>query len=1166
MRGCKLFILVGFLILCVFVLWVNAQVEKKPLEPIPIGQTTGERLPQYQPSSLQPIATLQGQDGIAYQVREFKDFRRGLDLVSTKTKGDPTCAIELENALWNPQGEMYKRPGCSVHSTPPFIPNLLYRYYQQDGDAWTMGGSDTALYFWHEDSSGDGWTYLTGTEGTSGRWDGATFEDLFVATHEGIVPVVWNGSTFVTMGTSADSFEMHSGIEKNADSPCYICSVQVSFEGNPGWDTGDWADYILFFPALIETSSGKFGWFDKKAIIISNIYNKVYLRHLNTWGGVGYISPTIYEDDKYAKILSWFQVDTVWRTGTLDSATEITTDGYGEWMAKAWDKDFYWDSTFNYNDYIFEVISGDGEGKKIFLANWNYGFREALGVGWDTLAFIIPGYGADCFDTTTTYRIYKPSFWEGSKFVEGFDGSLWLGWTGIGDEQEKNRVVWSGLNDLGNWPPENEVWIESDDGDFITGMAKFPGEYTDVPRQEMIVSKNNSLYKIVPSGDAYNFWLIQSGVGCVSNSAISPAEGILLFPDQHGVWAYDKRKPVSISAKIDPIFEEWNLDALENVSAIYNPQDRHYYLSYPDSVYSDTGRVVVVWEDNRDDPLGDIYAQVLIGYDSIIGSNILVCNAQTEAGDNDTFQVYPDVASDAQGNFVVVWADARMGNYDIYGRRYDFNGNPLGSDFVIAGSAEKEQFPTISMLPDGRFAVSWDQDQGTEIIYLYTKVYNSAGQLISTTRLCDECDMGCWCCDYPCSDACPCPEGECCCGTCVCCGAYNYNLDHPCVGYDYSGMVNVVWSDHRHPATNDGFDIYGNSVNRCGQRIHRCDNGIQVSDPNSIEPCIGIFYDGGFVTCWTEQVNDFDVYKTGAVVVNDNTTGAQRFPRVDVDKDNNCVIVWEDDRSGTQQIYGQRYDSDGDAVGVNFAISDSSVYEQEEPDVAMDAGGSFVVVWDDDRVPPHTGQHSDVYLRRYDSGGNLVGSSIKINDDEGIDDHSHVRVALSKGTYSPSANSKTIAWSLDHHSWSRESFSASAYAYQHSLSDTTAKIIFAHPSGGVYNYATQADDVDDAVILTYQTPYVNFGQYPSFDYEMRFATVEAFLDTGNIYLTWYKNYNDSVYYDSLICGSDCREEMLLPEDLWGKNISMKLETGSNIDDFTLSRFWWEWTVNQKFRK
>jgi hypothetical protein len=72
------------------------------------------------------------------------------------------------------------------------------------------------------------------------------------------------------------------------------------------------------------------------------------------------------------------------------------------------------------------------------------------------------------------------------------------------------------------------------------------------------------------------------------------------------------------------------------------------------------------------------------------------------------------VASDADGNFVVVWGGS--GDYDglyseIWGRRFDSQGNPLGTEFMISQDLFRfKGNASVSSDPNGDFVVTWDND------------------------------------------------------------------------------------------------------------------------------------------------------------------------------------------------------------------------------------------------------------------------------------------------------------------------------------------------------------------------------------------------------------------------------------------------------------------------
>ena len=113
--------------------------------------------------------------------------------------------------------------------------------------------------------------------------------------------------------------------------------------------------------------------------------------------------------------------------------------------------------------------------------------------------------------------------------------------------------------------------------------------------------------------------------------------------------------------------------------------------------------------------------------------------------------------------------------------------------------------------------------------------------------------------------------------------------------------------------------------------------------------------------------------------VNTYTTNVQDRPSVAADSSGNFVVVWnsndgqDGDGSG---IFGQRYDPTGSPVGSEFQVNTYTTAFQAWPSVASDANGNFVVVW---HFVPHEGSNAGVRGRRYDSGGNALGPEFQVN-------------------------------------------------------------------------------------------------------------------------------------------------------------------------------------------
>ena len=105
----------------------------------------------------------------------------------------------------------------------------------------------------------------------------------------------------------------------------------------------------------------------------------------------------------------------------------------------------------------------------------------------------------------------------------------------------------------------------------------------------------------------------------------------------------------------------------------------------------------------------------------------------------------------------------------------------------------------------------------------------------------------------------------------------------------------------------------------------------------------------------------------GEFLVNTYTTDDQRFASVAMDASGNFVVVWE---SGGQDgsgfgAYAQRYNAQGQPQGGESRVNTNTASQQWYPSVAMDASGSFVVVWHNSYVreldPPNFSEDEVVF-------------------------------------------------------------------------------------------------------------------------------------------------------------------------------------------------------------
>ena len=72
-------------------------------------------------------------------------------------------------------------------------------------------------------------------------------------------------------------------------------------------------------------------------------------------------------------------------------------------------------------------------------------------------------------------------------------------------------------------------------------------------------------------------------------------------------------------------------------------------------------------------------------------------------------QIRPAAASDAAGNFVVVWNGFDADSYGVFGQRFAADGSPVGSEFrVNTHTTDSQSDPHVGVDALGNFAVVWE--------------------------------------------------------------------------------------------------------------------------------------------------------------------------------------------------------------------------------------------------------------------------------------------------------------------------------------------------------------------------------------------------------------------------------------------------------------------------
>ena len=359
----------------------------------------------------------------------------------------------------------------------------------------------------------------------------------------------------------------------------------------------------------------------------------------------------------------------------------------------------------------------------------------------------------------------------------------------------------------------------------------------------------------------------------------------------------------------------------------------HHQL-YPSATFGESN-YLVVWEDYRNhDTIPDIYGARVNQQGIVLDSSgfpISTANGK---------QCQPDVAFDGT-DYLVVWRDERSGRSNIYGTRLNQAGIVLDPNgIVISAVARGSSNPSVAF--DGlNYLVVWDDDRTLFNSYIYGTRVSQQGTVLDSSAI-------------PISTV-----------------SYARKAS---VAFDGSNYL-VVWEDWR----GEHSDIYGARVNQEGNVLEPTGIPICTAPLWEWEPSIA-FDRSNYLVVWTDSRNGgwWNIYGSrvdtlGRVL--DTTgiairTGTSDSYIPDVASDGiNYLVVWKAwPRNQTSSTYGARVTHEGTVLDSGILIS-KAANSQWNPSIASD-GSNYLVVWEEQRDSSF-----DIYGSLVDQNGMIQGQS-----------------------------------------------------------------------------------------------------------------------------------------------------------------------------------------------
>lgn len=201
-----------------------------------------------------------------------------------------------------------------------------------------------------------------------------------------------------------------------------------------------------------------------------------------------------------------------------------------------------------------------------------------------------------------------------------------------------------------------------------------------------------------------------------------------------------------------------------------------------------------------------------------------------------------------------------------------------------------------------------------------------------------------------------------------------------------STALYLVWQDNR----DDAADIYLQKYDLTGNQLWNPEIKVNLGTTGSQQtPALSTVNSDVFVVWQDNRSGDDDIYLQkinaggSAAWAADKpatiqTSGAQQNPNLIVDTANQYLyVVWQDNRLSNYHIYLQKLDFDGNLIFASDVRVDSAPDSAaaKAPKISVDNSGLLYIVWHDNRNGTN-----DIYLQKFDASGNkLFSSDVRIN-------------------------------------------------------------------------------------------------------------------------------------------------------------------------------------------
>ncbi|WP_442506694.1 DUF4347 domain-containing protein [Novipirellula sp. SH528] len=317
------------------------------------------------------------------------------------------------------------------------------------------------------------------------------------------------------------------------------------------------------------------------------------------------------------------------------------------------------------------------------------------------------------------------------------------------------------------------------------------------------------------------------------------------------------------------------------------------------------------------------------------------------------------VSMAADGSYVVVWTSLNQdgSGKGVYAQRFSASGAAITTEFRVNETpTNDQQWASVSSAFDGTFVVTWTSNQGTAAEDIYYRRFAANGTALTGELLANTSTSG--------------TQKNSVIGM-------NTSTGEFVIAWQGNGTQSGEIDSAGIFAQR--FDSSGSAVGS-EFRVNSATGGIQY------DAAISMNDDGDFVVVWDDsngvhfQRFDDNANEQGGQVTVSGSVYAGNAA-VAMQSNGSFVVAWR--QSGTltpSDVYLQRYGNNGSTAGSTQTVATTSSFDQVDPSIAIEEDGRFIVVWEGYGSQAGQSDSYGIFGQRFHSNGNLIGSEFRVNE------------------------------------------------------------------------------------------------------------------------------------------------------------------------------------------